>query len=155
IVLSVTDALKQRLVEIGVPASKILVQRNGVNSERFTIRSQQEARRELGLDERGLHLLYVGTFHGTKGLDVLVEALRRVIEGGLPVTLHLVGDGRLEPMLREKARAGGIEERVRFEGYQPHEAIPTWLAAADALCLPSTSDGCPNVILETLACGRP
>ncbi len=156
LVLSVTDALKQRLVELGIPAEKVLVQRNGVDSERFRIRDRESARRELRAACDGYHLAYVGTFRPTKGLDTLLEAVRLLAAGEVPVTLHLVGDGpHMEAVLREQVRAAGIEARVRFEGYQPHERVPDWLAAADVLCLPSSSDGCPNIILEALACGRP
>ena len=76
-------------------------------------------------------LLFVGTFRLEKGLPTLVEAMRHLKEqGDRPVTLHLVGDGRLEATLREAARVGGIEEWVRFEGYQPPEKVATWMAAA-------------------------
>jgi glycosyltransferase involved in cell wall biosynthesis len=154
-VLAVADVIRERLLELGVPEEKILVQRNAVDPELFQVRGRDVARRELGLDDAGLHLLFVGTFRLEKGLPTLLEALPQVIAGGLPVTLHLVGDGRLEEPLREQARARGIESNVRFEGYQSHERIPLWIAAADALCLPSITEGCPNVVLETLACGRP
>jgi glycosyltransferase involved in cell wall biosynthesis len=148
--------MKERLVEIGVPADKILVQRNGIDGERFQERPRAPARQELGIDPKGYHVAYIGTFRVTKGLDVLLEAAGRLIAAGMPLTVHLVGDGpHLEAALREQARAGGIAARVRFHGYQPHDRVATWIAAADVLCLPSTSDGCPNIILETLACGRP
>jgi glycosyltransferase involved in cell wall biosynthesis len=156
LVLAVTEDLKRRLLELGVPEGKILVQRNAVDAERFRIRHRAPARRELGLEEAGFHLLFVGTFRVEKGLPVLVEALRLLHEEGWPpITLHLVGDGRLQASLRAQARAAGLEGRVRFEGYHPHEEIPAWIAAADALCLPSLTEGCPNVVLEALACGRP
>ena len=49
----------------------------------------------------------------------------------------------------------GLGDRVRLVGARPHGEIPDWIAAADALCLPSHQEGCPNVVLEALACGRP
>src|SRR5205823_8556311 len=99
--------------EVGVPAEKFLVQRNGVNAERFQVRAREEARRALVMEGEGYHLVYVGTFRVTKGLDVLLEAVRRLVADGFPLTLHLVGDGpHLEASLREQARAGGIEPNV-------------------------------------------
>src|SRR5207253_1229095 len=44
---------------------------------------------------------------------------------------------------------------VHFAGYQSPDAVPVWMAAADVVCLPSLTEGCPNVVLEALACGRP
>lgn len=156
VILSVTDALRAEMVELGVPGEKILVQRNGVDQERFTIEDRASARKELGVTGDGFHIAYIGTFRVTKGLDVLLEAMRLLTASNVPVTLHLAGDGpQLQASLEEQARASGVADRVRFQGYQSHDRVPRWLAAADVLCLPSRSDGCPNIILEALACGRP
>lgn len=43
---------------------------------------------------------------------------------------------------------------LRFLGEKAEE-IPIWINACDVLCLPSYREGCPNVVLETLSCGRP
>src|SRR5205823_8936237 len=49
----------------------------------------------------------------------------------------------------------GIGDQVRFCGRKPHAEIPDWMAASDLFCLPSLREGCPNVVLEALSCGRP
>jgi len=68
------------------------------------------------------------------------------------VRLVLVGDGPERAACeRSAAEAGG---QVLVAGQQPLEAVPRWLAAADALALPSWAEGTPNVVLEALACGR-
>jgi glycosyltransferase involved in cell wall biosynthesis len=36
-----------------------------------------------------------------------------------------------------------------------HDEVPSWISACDVLCLPSRREGCPNVVLEALASGRP
>jgi glycosyltransferase involved in cell wall biosynthesis len=40
-------------------------------------------------------------------------------------------------------------------GRLPSERVGTWMRAADVFCLPSYSEGCPNVVLESLSCGCP
>ena len=65
----------------------------------------------------------------------------------------VVGSG---PMQRELERcAAGLvsPDSVFFAGSRPHDEIPLWLAGADCLCLPSRSEGMPNVVLEALASG--
>jgi len=53
-----------------------------------------------------------------------------------------------------RASQPDIQGRVSFLGPQPAERVARWLGAADLLCLPSYSEGCPNVVLEALSCGR-
>ena len=48
-----------------------------------------------------------------------------------------------------------LQERVIFAGPQPSQRIPDYFTAADASVLASYREGCPNVVLESLACGRP
>jgi glycosyltransferase involved in cell wall biosynthesis len=155
-VLAVSGALRDRLRELGVPDEKILVHHNGVDSERFQPADAAAARRELGLDPAGRHVVYVGYLVEAKALHVLIEAvagLRRA--GTLDFTVHLVGCGPLEGELKAKAESAGVADVVRFQGRRPHQEVPKWMAAADVFCLPSVREGCPNVILEALASGRP
>jgi glycosyltransferase involved in cell wall biosynthesis len=155
-VLAVSGALRDRLMELGVPEEKILVHHNGVDSERFQPRDRREACQELGLDPDGKHVLYVGYLVEAKALHILLEAvagLRK--QGRLDFTTHLVGCGPLEADLKGRAEALGVTDAVRFHGRRPHDEVPRWMAAADLFCLPSVREGCPNVILEALASGRP
>src|SRR5439155_3962197 len=69
--------------------------------------------------------------------------------------LVVVGGGNREAHLRSRVRELGCEAHVRFYGRQPHEEIARWISASDVLCLPSQREGCPNVVLEALASGRP
>lgn len=71
------------------------------------------------------------------------------------ITLCLIGDGTLRKDLQDKAKKLKLEEFIRFEGVRPHIEIPIWINACDLLCLPSLNEGCPNVVLEALACGKP
>ena len=69
--------------------------------------------------------------------------------------LVMVGDGPMRRDLESMARDSGISDSVCFVGSRPHDEMALWMNAADCLCLPSRSEGMPNVVLENLACGRP
>jgi glycosyltransferase involved in cell wall biosynthesis len=71
------------------------------------------------------------------------------------VTLHVVGDGECRAEYEQMARQLGVARAVHFAGAAAHDQVPLWISAADVLCLPSLREGCPNIVIEALACGRP
>jgi teichuronic acid biosynthesis glycosyltransferase TuaC len=150
--VTVSRALGEHLVRLGVPRERIIVLRNGVDLERF--RPQAEAgaalRDELGL-AGGSVLLSVGSLIERKGHHIALEALQRLPEA----TLLIAGEGPLGEALRHQAEAAGLGSRVRFLGPVSHGDLPRYFSAADASVLASSREGMPNVVLESLACGTP
>src|SRR3546814_5870610 len=69
--------------------------------------------------------------------------------------LAFVGDGPARSALARRRDEHGLGERVILAGARPHAELPTWMQAADLLCLPSHSEGVPNVVLEAMSCGLP
>lgn len=155
-VITVSAALRDRVTELGVAPERIRVQHNGVDGERFRIRDRGAARQRLGVPADRQLVTFVGNLVPEKGVDVLIEALGALRGTGTEnLELALVGAGGMEETLRPRAAALGIGPRVRFCGRRPHEEIADWITAADLFCLPSRREGCPNVVLEALASGRP
>ena len=155
-VIAVSRALRDSVVEFGVPPDRVIAQHNGVDRETFKLQDRREVRARLGLPEGRRTILYVGNWVPEKGVDVLVEAVGRLKERGRSdLLLALLGSGPLEPALHGIVEKLGIANQVRFCGRKPHAEIPDWMAASDLFCLPSLREGCPNVVLEALSCGRP
>lgn len=69
--------------------------------------------------------------------------------------LVMIGQGELMKSLQRRSVAEGLGNNVVFLGGRPHREIALWMNAADCLCLPSRSEGMPNVVLESLASGLP
>jgi glycosyltransferase involved in cell wall biosynthesis len=150
-VIAVSDALRARLVELGVPGRRIEVLRNGVDLQLFAPQDRAAARRELGLDAEGPIVLSVGWLIPRKGHDLVIRAAATMPE----VTLLIVGQGPQEMTLQRLVEQLGSRERVRFVGSIPQERLTAVYSAADALVLASSREGLPNVVLEALACGTP
>jgi glycosyltransferase involved in cell wall biosynthesis len=90
-----------------------------------------------------------------KGVDVLIEAVAKLIDEGMRPTCYLIGQGPLGRSLDRQARLLGIEGRVRQLGPLPLDRLPDWYRSADVLVLPSHSEGVPSVLVEASACGTP
>ncbi len=148
-IVSVSSALSQKVVDLGVSPNNIHLVLNGVDSSVFFPRSRQEARKSLGLPEHGKLALYIGNLIEAKGVFDLRSAFENITEANPDLTLLYVGGGNAQAALAE-----GAPTRMRLVGSQAFETIPLWLAACDLLVLPSWNEGTPNVVLEALACGR-
>ena len=95
---------------------------------------------------------FLGRLHPKKGLEVLLDAVAR-----LPgVTLDVAGGGEAgyEASLRERARASGVAERVRFLGHLDGAAKEAFLAGVDVLAFPSRDENFGVAVAEAMAAGR-
>ncbi len=154
-VVAVSDSLRRRALDLGVPEERIHVVGNGIDLARFQVGDRGAARRALGLAPDERVVLSVGRLDPIKGLDLLVEAAAHLPAHGAPVRIHLVGEGPMRAPLERAVRERGLDGRVLLHGERSPDALASWYAASDVVTLLSTSEGCPNVVIEALACGRP
>lgn len=150
--ITVSDALRTRLIDIGAPAEKVTTLRNGVDTGFFapvTAAARDEIRERHNLT--GRTIIAVGNLAPEKGQMLIAEALRDLPE----TTLLLVGDGpdgdRLDSFIEDNGLAG----RVRRLGRVPQADLPGLYSVADLSVLASVREGWPNVLLESMACGTP
>lgn len=100
-------------------------------------------------------VLFVSRLIERKGLHLLLPALARLLREGIELRLLVVGDGPMREKLQDQAAALGIADRTEFAGLRPREELPELYRRGDIFCLPSSSEGMANVILEALATGLP
>ena len=148
-VVTVSRALKDALVALGVPAESIQVLRNGVDLTLFSPVDRERVRQRLGMKQRTL--LSVGNLLAFKGHHIAIRALSLLPD----CELVIIGAGPERPALDALARQTGVGERVRFAGSIGQEQLREYYGAADALVLASSREGWANVLLEAMACGTP
>ncbi len=102
-----------------------------------------------------LRILCVARLIERKGQHHLIEAVKRLVEVGLDVTLDLIGTGDALAANRQQADRLGVADRVRFAGYVPREDIAAHYAAAHVFVLPSYNEGMSVATLEAMAAGLP
>jgi glycosyltransferase involved in cell wall biosynthesis len=98
-------------------------------------------------------ILTVGRLVPQKGIEVLLQAARAVVERHPNAQFSLAGDGPLRPALEEQARRLGISDHIRFLGTV--KDAPRLLAGCDLFVLPSLWEGMPISLLEAMGAGRP
>lgn len=156
-VLAVCEALADDMVALGMPRDKIRVHYTGLDRDRFRplghTRLRKSLSEELGvaLDDRDELLVTVGALIERKGQAFVIKALNDLPDA----RLLLIGLGEDEAALRALARSEGVAQRVHFLGSLDHDMLPLVLSAADAMVLPSASEGLANAWIEALACGTP
>ncbi len=96
---------------------------------------------------------YVGRLDYVKGVDILVEAARFVIDVFPETHFLIVGDGPEAGKIKSKVQSYRLNENFTFVGYQ--KDIFSFIKTIDCLVLPSRSEGFPNIILEAMACKLP
>jgi len=153
-VLSVSEDLKNHIVNLGISEDKVSVVPNGVDIEKFKPAGKEYARNMLNLPQDKKIVMFVGALKKIKGVDYLIEAAKSFLDTN--ISLYMVGrDDGMKKSLEKKAHELKIGNYIKFTGPLNHEDIPLWLSASDILVLPSLSEGRPNVILEAFACEVP
>lgn len=151
----VSNNLKTKLVEHNISSDKITVIHNGVDVNKFHLREKSACRKKLGISTVIPTVTYVGRLSSEKNICTLINAIKIVLDKGKQIRLLIVGDGPLRNELANQVEELGIEENITFTGSVRHDDIALWISATDYFCLPSLTEGCPNVVLEALSCGRP
>ncbi|MFZ0548140.1 MAG: glycosyltransferase [Candidatus Promineifilaceae bacterium] len=156
---AVADSLQDWLPQI---AKKITVIYNGINMDYFqSAEPESEIRRRLGLAEQTPVVFASGNFRFCKGFDLLLQSMVILLEQfrqakapheDLPM-LVITGEGALQDSMAGLVNQLGIADNVKFLGFRTD--MPVILRTADLFVLSSRWEGCPMVILESMALGVP
>lgn len=146
--ITVNEALRARLVGLGVRPGHIDVVRNTPSLARFEPAAHPS---RAFMADGVLRLVYAGALTPTYEVDVAIRAVARLraIRPGLPVALALYGRGDSQAGLGALAADLGIDDLVRFHGRIPLEDVPAAIAAADIGLAPTRRDAFTDASLST------
>ncbi len=168
-IVCLTSPMRTALIAMGVTASRITVEPDGVDLARFqTLPNLKEARaHQIDLPRDAEVIGYAGGLTALntldKGVSVLLGALKRMKAHPRAILLLAGGSKQEVERMRGRARDLQIEDRVIFRGHMRSKEIPALLAACDVLVYPAPAsdhpyfrrDTSPLKILEYLAAERP
>ncbi|MBL26684.1 MAG: hypothetical protein CMM50_03920 [Rhodospirillaceae bacterium] len=162
LVIAVSLFCKNQIISrLNVPAEKIKVVANGVDTERFSPGPKDVSLLEKhGLVGKKI-ILSAGRTVERKGFDKLIEALPAVIAEIPDAHCLILGDGPLRPTLKAMAEELGIADHVSFPGFVSEDMVPANFRLADVFAMPNRTmpdgdtEGFGLVFLEANACGKP
>ena len=155
-VIAFSADLARHVADLGVPSDRVDVVYRGVDHSIFKPRDRSEARKSLGIDGDSIVLVWVGRLVDVKNPGMAIQASAKWKQlYGDRLRLIMIGDGVLRAGLERLADQLGTSQNCTFLGSIPHAQIACWFQAANLTILTSHSEGVPNVLLESIACGTP
>tara|TARA_R110000772_G_scaffold34729_1_gene84160 strand:- start:841 stop:1977 length:1137 start_codon:yes stop_codon:yes gene_type:complete len=148
-ILSVSQALADEMITMGIDKEKIRVIYNGVDHQKFQV---QHA---IANKKPNDYILYVGNLKKEKGVIELIKGFAEISEKYPELKLLYAGPGILRSELANQAKNLAISNKVILLGGVDHNQLPELISQARVLALPSYNEGVPNVVLEAMASGTP
>jgi glycosyltransferase involved in cell wall biosynthesis len=154
IIICVSDGLRQKHLQRGVPEDKLTVIHNStVLPDGVTEDAKASARTDLGVDADAKVVGTVARLCPGKGIDCLMKAAVEVCRKRPEAVFLVAGDGDLRPDFELAAENLGLGDRFRFLGFR--EDVHKVFLASDVFSLPSWGEGHPLSVLEAMAFARP
>jgi len=145
-IIAVSHAIKKYLIEEKkLPADKITVVHNGVHLEKFQPSSSRSQNGQLTIG-------VIGRLEEQKGHRYFLEAVHLLRDKAEGVNFIIIGEGSLRGNLEDMSRQLGIENKVKFLGFQ--KDMRNAYDSLDIIVLPSLFEGLPLVALEASAMGK-
>jgi glycosyltransferase involved in cell wall biosynthesis len=146
IILYSTNLIKEW--EMGRYAPKIwLAHEHYLDFDRFRVKVDYRDRPPL--------VGYLGRLSEEKGILELVRAMPGILQSRRDLSFLIIGDGHLSGKVKGLLDEHGLNDRVKMIPWVPHDDLPDQLNLMRLMVLPSYTEGLPNVMIESMACGTP
>jgi len=161
LVVTVSNSMKEELIELGFPAEKIRVVYNGVDPQKYSREAVseekiQEVRQRYWLKNNDVMILFLGRLVWVKGVDKLVAAMPHVLQKIPNAKLVIVGLGEMREYLERMVQNLKLQDVVKFRfEFIPEEERIAHYAACDAAVFPSVYEPFGIVALEAMSMQKP
>lgn len=159
-VTTICEGLRKDIVARGIPDAGVTVIPNAVDIDKFPLGGPADPALLARLGLTGATIIgFIGSFYAYEGLDLLIDALPRILARMPEARLLLVGGGPQDEALRARAAAAGLTDKVVFTGRVPHAEVNRYYDLVDILAYPRHSMRLTELVtplkpLEAMAQGR-
>jgi 1,2-diacylglycerol 3-alpha-glucosyltransferase len=149
-----SESIRQKLMDEHGISSCVTVVPTGIDLNLFKKADGRKVRGKHGWNDDKV-LFSIGRLVREKSWDMLLEAVKLVVERNPAVRLVLIGDGDERENLENYAQDLGIPNHVEFLGVIPFRDVPAYFKAADLFCFASRSETQGLVTMEAMCAGLP
>lgn len=100
-------------------------------------------------------LYFIGNLIESKGVFELLQFFKKAKQINPKSSLTIIGCGPDHGRMIEYVESNGLSEDIEFLGYVSNEKLPSLINSLDVFVFPSHNEGLPNVVVESVLCGRP
>ncbi len=153
LIVSVSEPIKQTLIQHKIESSKIFVVENGVEILSSNRNNNSMLRSELSIASGTFVILNVGRLSRQKAQSDLISAAAQLKQWSHDFVIFIIGEGPLAEPLQEQINKLGLEQQVRLLGYR--KDIKNLLSISNVFTLPSLDEGMPMALLEAASASVP
>ncbi len=157
---TICEGLRAEIVGRGIPANKVTVIPNAVDIGDFSVDGARDEALATQLGLQGTSVLgFIGSFYAYEGLNVLLDALPRMLAVNPAIRVLLVGGGPQDAALKAQAAQLGVSQNIIFTGRVPHSEVQRYYNLIDILVYPRLKMRLTDLVtplkpLEAMAQGR-
>ncbi len=161
IIITVSNAMRRELIESGYPKEKIRVCYNGIDPQKYSVKSVseevvREVRQRYGVNDNEFMALFIGRLVGVKGVDKLIMAMPQILEEIPNLKLVIVGIGNMQMFLETLVEKTNLQDSVKFRfDFIPENLRVAHYAACDVAVFPSIYEPFGIVALEAMSMEKP
>jgi glycosyltransferase involved in cell wall biosynthesis len=159
-IVTLSETVKAEIERSGISLDKVHLVPNGVDTDRFVPRDRPpDLARDLEIARDEVVIGYVGSLRSFEGLDLVLRAVRKLRDAGLPVKSVLAGAGESLDDLKALSSSLGLDGVVHFPGQVTHDRAPDYVSLMDIVTMPRTRSRVTELVTplkpyEALAAGR-
>jgi glycosyltransferase involved in cell wall biosynthesis len=156
-IIVVVEESRERLIRAGIPSDQLTVVSNTPRLEQSKCPDSHQG---MSLSSEGIHLVYLGNLDGSRGLDVVVRAVRYLKDSGPRVKVTIIGDGPSIQHLRALTSELNVADHVVIAGWLPFSEVQAIMASAHIGLIPHYSTAAwnstiPNKLFDYMLLGLP
>ena len=161
IIVTVSYAMKDELIQLGFPREKIHVRYNGVDPKKYdpnkySADQTRKIKEQYGIKDNELMIFFIGRLVGVKGVDKLIMAMPHILSKIPQARLVILGVGDLQEYLMNLTRTMRLDKYVKFNfNFIPEKERILHYAACDVAVFPSHYEPFGIVALEAMSMEKP